>query len=162
MAKPPQFQPIQLVSPALKRAMARKFIMPDDPKEQSLGILILGAATFLAAAWSPLAEVVASVGAQKSEARLARAIPYRGQINQRLVGLYVYRDAEGVARMTRSTRVRLTASAFPKTATVVYPRGEADKARTIGEYPDRWPVALLGLGLLGAGVWWRTRRRERP
>jgi hypothetical protein len=159
MASPPKYQPIRLVSPALKRALSRKFILPDDPREQSLGIIIVALACVIGAGWSPMAEVVASVGAERADARLAQAIPYRGKIEQRLVGLYVYRDADGRARMTRSTRVRLKPEAFPVTATVVHPRGQPEKARTVGEYRDRWPVLGGGLALLGFGLWWRMRPR---
>ena len=92
----------------MKRALSRKFIVPSNPREQAIGVLFLGAAMLGAGLWSPTGEAIARIGASSTPGTLIEPVPYRGRIEQRLVGVYVWRDERGAMRAVRSTRVRLT------------------------------------------------------
>jgi hypothetical protein len=134
---------------------SKRFIMPGNRREMGLAVQMVGLATLIVSAWGPSQEAWAHIGARKTDAERVGIIPYRGQIEQRLVGVYVFRDEAGVLSSVNGSRVRLNKETVPQLVKVVWPNGRPQEARVVGEYLDRWLGVLAGALLLGLSFWLR-------
>jgi hypothetical protein len=134
---------------------SKRFIMPASRREMGLAVQMVGLATLIVSGWGPTGEAIAHIGARQGQGERVAIIPYRGQIEQRLVGVYVFRDEQGIAASVNGSRVRLTKESVPSTARVVWPTGRPQQARVVGEYQDRWIGVVAGLLLFGFSFWLR-------
>lgn len=138
----------------------RRWIVPSDPREAGNAVLLVALAITFLALWGPVGDRVVTLGHSTAMAERAGQAPHRGEIRERLVGVYVFRDETGQPVPVTGRRVRLQPGDVPPRARAAWPAGRPFEARVIGEYDDRLFALPVGLALAAAGFWARARARR--
>jgi hypothetical protein len=139
----------------------RKFPMPQSSKEKAVFVIIIGLATALAAGFDPVRDGVDLATGSKSVGVLGAVAQTSAKSDLRLIGQYVFTDDKGVRRIAPSRRVRQYTDEMSNELTVVWPQGQPEMARAVGEFWDQLWIMLLGMVVTGFGMWW-WRRAPRP
>ncbi len=149
-----QPKPINFVPPILRR----KFIAPDNPREVGNVVIIVGLAILMVSSWATINDVFVGMSKKSGSGELVASAPYRSSNAQRMVGVYVFKDENGVLMGVRGERIFVRKAKVPKKANVVWPRGRAGKAKVISEYLDYLFGVPIGLAVIGFGFWVRRKR----
>ena len=133
---------INFVPPILRR----RFIVPDNPRELGTLVAIIGLAISLISAGPTLSDLSQWAGKRQTEAKLVATVPFRANLESRLVGVYLFDDDN-------------KAAVAPK-ALVVWRTGRSYKAKTLFQYLDYLLGLPIGLGILAWGLSIRVKRPD--
>lgn len=152
-----QPKPISFVPPILRR----KFVMPDNKREQGTMIALVGLAVCLVTAGPTVKDLAYLPGKRVVEAPRVTTAPHRANLAGRMVGVYLFKDETGVELVARGDRVYTQRKLVPAKASVVWKAGRANKARVVFQYQDYLLGLPVGLAILSLGLWMRFARPAR-
>lgn len=156
MPKYHQPKNMSFVPPILRR----KFIVPDNPRELGTLIAIIGLAICLISAGPTVVDLGHWMGKRQTEAKLVATVPFRANLESRLVGVYLFEDENKLQVAVRGDRVYLSKAAVAPKALVVWRSGRSDKAKTVFQYLDYLFGLPIGLGILAWGLFSRVKRPD--
>jgi hypothetical protein len=146
---------MSVVPPILRR----RFIVPDNPRELGTLVAIIGLAISLISSGPTILDLSNSMGKRQTEAKLIATVPFRANLESRLVGVYLFDDESKLQVAVRGDRVYLSKAAVAPRALVMWRAGRSDKAKTVFQYLDYLLGLPIGLGIL---VWGLSIRIRRP
>lgn len=141
--------------------LRRKFIVPDNPRELGTLIAVIGLAIALISAGPTGLDLSHWMGKRQTEAKLVAIVPFRANLESRLVGVYLFEDENKLQVAVRGDRVYLSKAAAAPKALVVWRAGRSDKAKTVFQYLDYLLGLPVGLGILAFGLFIRIKRPGR-
>jgi hypothetical protein len=141
--------------------LRRKFIVPGNPRELGTLIAIIGLAIALISAVPTGLDLSHWMGKHQTEAKLVATVPFRANLESRLVGVYLFEDENKLQVAVRGHRVYLSKAAVAPEALVVWRAGRSDKAKTLFQYLDYLLGLPIGLGILAFGLFIRVKRPDR-
>lgn len=141
--------------------LRRKFIVPGNPRELGTLIAIIGLAIALISAGPTGLDLSHWMGKHQTEAKLVATVPFRANLESRLVGVYLFEDENKLQVAVRGHRVYLSKAAVAPKALVVWRAGRSDKAKTLFQYLDYLLGLPIGLGILAFGLFIRVKRPDR-
>ena len=156
MAQYHQPKNLSVVPPILRR----KFIVPDNPRELGSLVAIIGVAISLTCAWPSANDLFSLIGKQQAQANLVAAVPYRANLESRLVGVYLLQDETNALVAVRGNRVYLKKAAIAKEAKLVWSAGRSTQAKAVFEYLDYLFGLPIGLGIFAWGLLLRAKRAD--
>lgn len=136
----------------LSGAFRARFPLPESKGERGQAILLLGLAILIGAGFDPTVDLIAKLRGISADAALVKTAQYREQGSKRLVGIYMFSDAEGNNYPVQSRIIYKARNQIPQKAQVVWNRGEPQKAKILGNYKGRIWVILAGLAISVLGI----------
>lgn len=136
----------------------KRFQMPAEPKAVSAAIAIVGLALILTYGSGPLKDLAGPSGAITVQGRLVafdRLHPLRAD---RQIPTYAWRTPDNTIQLVNGSRFRTSQTGFARVATIRYVPGDPSTAFVMGQYDDQRPLVGVGLFMLVAGFWLRTRK----
>lgn len=146
---------LSFIPPVLRR----KFIVPDNPRELASLVIIIGLAVTLITGLPQLNDALAAVQQRTAPARLVASVPFRANIEQRMVGVYVFADETGADASVRGDRIYYDKAKVPKSVLVAWKPGRVQTAQPVWDYLDYALGLPFGLALIAGGFWLRMRKR---
>ncbi|MCA3695046.1 hypothetical protein [Aquidulcibacter sp.] len=140
--------------------LRRRFIVPDNPRELGTLVAIIGLAISLISAGPTVLDLTQWMGKRQAEAKLVATVPFRANLESRLVGVYLFDDENKLQVAVRGDRVYLSKAAVAPKALVVWRAGRSDKAKTLFQYLDYLLGLPIGLTVLAWGLTIRVKRPD--